>query len=99
MYFFLTPAIRDVFCLLDVESGYSVLDSQELILMVALPFSSCGFHVPPRYELLAALRAKKKKKKKDTEQGMGCFYRPGLEEMSITSVHIPLVRTSRHFPT
>lgn len=60
MYFFLTPAIQDVFCLLDVESGYSVLDSQELILIVALPFSSCGFHVPPRYELLAALRAKKR---------------------------------------
>lgn len=59
MYFFLTPAIQDVFCLLDVESGYSVLDSQELILMVALLFSSCGFHVPPRYELLAASRAKK----------------------------------------
>ena len=60
MYFFLTPAIQDVFCLLDVESGYSVLDSQELILIVALPFSSGGFHVPPRYELLAALRAKKR---------------------------------------
>lgn len=97
MHFFLTPAIQDVFCLLDVESGYSVLDSQELILIVALPFSSCGFHVPPRYELLAALRAKKIKK--DREPGMGCFYRPGLEKMNITSVHIPLVRTSPHFST
>ena len=95
MHFFLTPAIQDVFCLLDVESRYSVLDSQELILIVALPFASCGFHVPPRYEFLAALRAKKIKK--DREQGMGCFYRPGLEEMNITSVHIPLVRTSPHF--
>ena len=31
----------------------------ELILMIALPFSSCGFHIPPRYELPAAPRAKR----------------------------------------
>lgn len=73
------------------------MDSQKLILMVALLFSSCGFHVPPRYGLLAALRFKKKKK--DREQDMGSFYIPGLEEINITSVHTPMVRTSPHFPT
>lgn len=87
---FLTHTVQGVSWFLEVEMECSVLDSHSRThndesSAIFIIWLPC---IPSCPEC-----------KKDGEYGMEYIYAPGLEEIHIIFTHIPLVRSSLHFPT